>query len=50
MFYALYSILGFGLFLSCLFEGEGLLWSTVAGIVWPLVFARVVYVRWTDGG
>lgn len=47
MLYAMYTIVGFGMLLACLFEGEHPVWSICAGLLWPLVLARVLYVRIT---
>ena len=46
MLLAMYTIVGFGVFLASLFEGEGKFWGFVAGVFWPLVLYRIVRVRY----
>lgn len=43
----MYTIIGFGVFLSGLLERERFIWCFVAGIFWPVVLYRIVYLRWT---
>lgn len=42
---ALYTIMGFGVALAAMFEGDKWYWAVVAGIVWPLSLGRVLYLR-----
>lgn len=45
---ALYTIVGFGVALSAIFEGDKWYWALVAGVVWPLALGRIVYIRLFD--
>ncbi len=45
----LYVILAFGTFLAACFEGEKPIWAFVAGVIWPVVWVRVVIIRAFNG-
>lgn len=45
MFWALYSILGLGVALAAAFEGDKWYHCVSGGLLWPLVLARILYIR-----
>lgn len=42
----MYTIIGFGVFLSGLLERERFIWCFVAGIFWPVVLWRIIAIRY----